>query len=124
MPAWGAIAAGAIGVLDAFVPFVDLAKGASQRRHERKLAKHARDLKIIDQGAEIRRGPLDEITFFIFFYPWIALWIPYEPVNTHAMEALGRIKEAPEIMLWPALLIVARIWGVSVDAIPKLLWKR
>jgi hypothetical protein len=111
-------------VIDGIVPFVDLAEGAMQRRHERKLAKHKRSLVVIEQGQEIRRGPLDEITFFIFFYPWVALWIPYAPINDHAMEALGRIKDAPEIMLWPALLIVARIWGVTVDNIPKVLWKR
>lgn len=84
----------------------------------------ARTLKIIDQGEAIRQGWLDEITFVIFFYPWVALWVPYEPINAHTMQALQRLQDAPEIMLWPALLILARIWDVAVDAIPKTLWKR
>lgn len=114
----------ALAVLDRVVPFVDLAEGAIQRRHEIKLKKHEVALRALEQGDIIRRGWLDEITFVIFFYPWVALWIPYEPINNHAVQALMRIAAAPEIMLWPALLIVARIWGVTVDAIPKTLWKK
>lgn len=113
-----------LAAADAVIPFVDFAEGAFERRHELKLKKHEVKLREMDQGEVIRRGPLDEITFGIFFYPWIALWVPYQPVNDHAMEALKRLSEAPEIMVWPALLIVAKIWGVSVASIPKVLWKR
>jgi len=111
--------------VDAVIPFVDLADGALQRRHEIKLVKHEARKAAAAQGlTERQRSFLDEITFVIFFYPWVALWVPYEPINIHAMAALDRIAGAPEILVWPMLLIVARIWGVAVNDIPARLWKR
>lgn len=120
----GAVVGAVRTVADAVVPFVDLAEGAGQRRHERKQAKHQRELRLIEQGADIRRGPLDEITFVLFFWPWVALWIPYAPLQAHTVATLEKLGDMPEVMVWPALLIVARIWGVAADAVPKRLWKR
>lgn len=110
--------------LDAVVPFVDLADGALERRHERKQAKHQRELRLIEQGAAIRRGPLDEITFALIFYPWAAMWVPYAPVRQHAIETMALLGQMPEMLVWPALLILSRIWGASPGDIPKRLWKR
>jgi hypothetical protein len=96
-----------------------------QRKSEVEQAKHEAQVEAVKNGVSLRnRSAVLYTTFWMVSYPYISMFIPYEPLRTYTLESFKAIEALPPIAMWSWLLVLGAVWGVGIKDIPSKLWKR
>ena len=96
-----------------------------ERKRQVEQARHETQLEAIRNGVSLRnRSAILYTTFWMVAYPYISMFIPYEPLRQYTLETFRAIETLPPVAMWSWLLVLGAVWGVGIKDIPAKLWQR
>jgi len=95
------------------------------RKSEVEAAKHEARIEATKNGVDLRnRSAILYTTFWMVSYPYISMFVPYEPLRRYTLDTFKAIENLPPVAMWSWLLVLGAVWGVGIKDIPSKLWKR
>ena len=93
------------------------------RKSEVEKAKHEAQVEAVKNGVSLRnRSAILYTTFWMVAYPYISMFVPYEPLRQYTLATFKEIENLPPVAMWSWLLVLGAVWGVGIKDIPSRLW--